>query len=159
MKTLQQITVVMILTALLAACAEDGRLTKRDVGMVAGGAAGGAAGAAIWSHDPAAQTLGTIMGVVVGAAVGGWLGGQWDDYDRRQVAHSLEYNRDNAPAQWTNPNTNQSYTVRPVNTYYDAQGAPCREFTETIYVDGKPETGRGTACRQPDGTWRIVSGQ
>jgi len=32
----------------------------------------------------------------------------------------------------------------------------CRQFTHTIYIDGKPQTARGTACRNPDGTWQPV---
>lgn len=140
---------------LLTACAQDGTITKKDVGMVVGGAAGGAAGSAIWAGNPAAQTLGTIMGVIVGAAVGGYVGARLDDYDRQQMAYTLENNRDNAPAQWRNPNTNRGYSMAPTRTYSEPGGAPCREFTQTVYIDGKPETAKGTACRQPDGVWRI----
>ncbi len=32
--------------------------------------------------------------------------------------------------------------------------APCREFTRTITIGGHRETGYGTACRQPDGSWQ-----
>ena len=43
----------------------------------------------------------------------------------------------------------------PVNTA-DATG-PCREFQTHIIIDGKSEPAHGTACRQPDGTWRVVN--
>lgn len=33
----------------------------------------------------------------------------------------------------------------------------CREYTSTANINGKPVQTYGTACRQPDGTWRIVS--
>ncbi|MDH3703075.1 MAG: hypothetical protein OEU46_17350 [Alphaproteobacteria bacterium] len=36
-------------------------------------------------------------------------------------------------------------------------GGPCREFQESIVIDGKPQRAYGTACRQPDGTWKRVS--
>lgn len=36
-------------------------------------------------------------------------------------------------------------------------GGPCREFQETIMIDGKPQRAYGMACRQPDGTWKRVS--
>jgi surface antigen len=36
-----------------------------------------------------------------------------------------------------------------------AQGA-CRPFTQTVYVAGRPYQGQGTACRQPDGAWRMT---
>jgi len=35
-------------------------------------------------------------------------------------------------------------------------GAYCREFQSEIIVGGERETGYGTACRQPDGSWKIV---
>ena len=43
----------------------------------------------------------------------------------------------------------------PMNTA-DATG-PCREFQTHIIIDGKSEPAHGTACRQPDGTWRVVN--
>lgn len=33
----------------------------------------------------------------------------------------------------------------------------CREYTSTITVAGQPTQQVGTACRQPDGSWRIVN--
>uniref|UniRef100_A0A7C4AH30 Surface antigen domain-containing protein n=1 Tax=Fundidesulfovibrio putealis TaxID=270496 RepID=A0A7C4AH30_9BACT len=141
---------------LFAACADDGTIRKRDVGMVAGGAAGGVAGGAIGGNDPAGRVMGTIAGVIIGAAVGGYLGSLWDDYDRKQAAYALETSRDNRPTQWRNPNTGSSNTFEPTRTYYD-HDTPCREYTQTIYIDGKKQVGRGTACRQADGTWRITN--
>lgn len=39
-----------------------------------------------------------------------------------------------------------------------ASGAPyCREYQATSTIDGRPQPVYGTACRQADGTWRIVS--
>ncbi|HEV2677670.1 MAG TPA: hypothetical protein VGV37_24280 [Aliidongia sp.] len=32
----------------------------------------------------------------------------------------------------------------------------CREYQSTIQVNGQPQPSYGTACLQPDGTWRIV---
>lgn len=31
----------------------------------------------------------------------------------------------------------------------------CREFTQTIRIDGQPHESYGTACLRPDGTWQI----
>jgi surface antigen len=33
-----------------------------------------------------------------------------------------------------------------------SQGS-CRSFTQTVFVAGRPYVGRGSACRQADGTW------
>jgi hypothetical protein len=35
--------------------------------------------------------------------------------------------------------------------------AYCREFQTTTLVNGQPQPSYGTACRQPDGAWKIVS--
>jgi surface antigen len=40
---------------------------------------------------------------------------------------------------------------------YVQNGRNCRAYTETIYIDGRPQTARGTACRNPDGTWRPLA--
>lgn len=72
---------------------------------------------------------------------------------------ALENNRTNQASTWVNPDTGESGTVVPVRTFEDAQGGPCREFQRTIVIGGREERGYGTACRQPDGTWRIASGQ
>ena len=39
------------------------------------------------------------------------------------------------------------------NPAYVDRGHNCRSYTHTIYIDGQPQTARGTACRNPDGTW------
>ena len=155
-KHIARILLLAFALNMLAACADDGTIRKRDVGMVGGAVGGAIAGNAIGGSDPTARVLGIVAGGLVGAAVGGYLGSLWDDYDRKQASACLESTPDNKPATWKNPNTNSESTVTPVNTYYQADNTPCREFTQTITIDGKPETGRGTACRQPDGTWRMT---
>lgn len=72
---------------------------------------------------------------------------------------ALEYNPTNQSSTWVNPDTGGSGTVTPVRTYANGQGQPCREFQQTIIIDGREEQGYGTACRQPDGSWQVVSGQ
>lgn len=73
-----------------------------------------------------------------------------------QVA--LENNRTNQSSTWVNPDTGTSGTVTPVRTFENARGEPCREFQQPIVIGGREEQGYGIACRQPDGTWRIVAG-
>lgn len=38
----------------------------------------------------------------------------------------------------------------------DAAGNQCREFQQTVTIGGEIETAYGTACLQPDGSWKIV---
>ncbi len=37
----------------------------------------------------------------------------------------------------------------------DASG--CRDYTHTVYLDGRPQSGSGKACRQPNGDWKFQS--
>ena len=36
-------------------------------------------------------------------------------------------------------------------------GRYCREFQHEVTIGGKREQGYGTACRQPDGSWEVIS--
>lgn len=38
-----------------------------------------------------------------------------------------------------------------------AQDSDCRPYNSTTVIDGTPQQLTGTACRQPDGSWRIVN--
>jgi surface antigen len=58
---------------------------------------------------------------------------------------------------WQNPDSGNAGTVMPTRTYQTASGQYCREYQQTISVGGERHQSYGTACRQPDGTWRIIS--
>jgi hypothetical protein len=47
----------------------------------------------------------------------------------------------------------------PTSDYYQGPGGQtCRQYGTTVYMSGQPQTTYGTACLQPDGTWRMVNG-
>lgn len=73
------------------------------------------------------------------------------------LQYALEYNKTNQAADWLNPDTGRSGVVLPVRTFFDAQRRPCREFTTIITIDGEKQQGYGTACRQSNGAWHVVS--
>ena len=58
---------------------------------------------------------------------------------------------------WSNPDSGNRGAVTPVREGTSSSGRYCREFQQTIVVGGETQSGYGTACRQPDGSWRIVS--
>lgn len=49
----------------------------------------------------------------------------------------------------------------PVNPagpiYMSRSGQLCREYQSTIMIGGVPQPSHGTACQQPDGSWRVVN--
>lgn len=56
---------------------------------------------------------------------------------------------------WNQGNASGSVTALRDGT--STNGRYCREFQQKVTVGGKTENAYGTACRQPDGTWEIVS--
>jgi surface antigen len=38
-----------------------------------------------------------------------------------------------------------------------ATGDGCRAYSQTIYVSGRPNRGRGVGCKQPGGSWKMTS--
>ena len=133
--------------------------SKAAWGTVLGGAGGGLLGASLGKNADGDRALVyTAVGTLVGAMLGNSIGTSLDAADRQYAdttaSDALEYNRSGTPSSWRNPDTgNYGYTT-PTRTY-GSNGYDCRDYETTIYVDGRPETARGTACRQPDGTWRI----
>ena len=52
---------------------------------------------------------------------------------------------------------NASGYVTPTREGNSSAGRYCREFQHEITIGGKQEQGHGTACRQPDGSWELIS--
>lgn len=127
--------------------------TKEDQGALIGLIVGGVVGNQIGGGS--GRTIATIVGSVAGAAIGGSIGRSMDDTDRLKAAHTLETVRTDVSAQWVNPDTGYEYTVTPTRTY-DSGDGPCREYTVDAEIGGKTEQIYGTACRQADGSWKVI---
>lgn len=57
---------------------------------------------------------------------------------------------------WENPATGNFGTVRPGGpASAGADGRLCRDFIRTWTYDGSTSTLRGSACRDPNGLWRL----
>jgi len=139
--------------SLLVGCANTG--AKTGVGAATGAAAGGLIAAAAGGG-----TTGIIGGVLLGGLVGGAVGNALDQRDQRLAyeanQQAFENSRSGSATEWRNPDSGHSGTVTPTNTFQNANGQNCREFQQTVTVGGKSEQAYGTACRQPDGSWKIV---
>ncbi len=83
-----------------------------------------------------------------------------DQRDKRLAAEAQQKALESAPTgkpvAWTNPDNGHAGTVTPVRTYQSG-GTYCREFQSNVTIDGKPDKAYGTACRQPDGAWKVQS--
>lgn len=125
---------------------------QEQAGMVIGGALGGLLGSQVGQGH--GRTAAIIVGTLAGAAIGGSIGRSMDETDKLKTAHTLETVRTGVSSTWQNPDTHNDYTVTPTRTYETAQG-PCREYTIDAIIGGKEEKVYGTACRQPDGSWKV----
>ncbi len=146
------------LTALSLSACDYG--TKEGIGTIAGAGLGAWAGSAVESRGD-----GGVVAVAVGTVLGGLIGNQigkgLDKVDRqeaRQAQYSgLEYGRSGQTNQWYNPDSGNGGSITPKAAYQNKSGQYCREYQQNISVGGKTETAYGTACRQPDGTWKVVN--
>ena len=132
--------------------------SKQDQGLVGGAVAGGILGNA--AGRGGGRPAATILGAVVGGIVGSQIGRSMDRQDRilAQQAEIMALERGEAgrPTPWRNPENGRYGEVVPMQPYERVGYGRCRDFTHTIYIDGRPEVMRNTACRNPDGTWRTV---
>ncbi|HSI42278.1 MAG TPA: glycine zipper domain-containing protein [Xanthobacteraceae bacterium] len=141
----------------IAGCSSDGGLgPKTTTGAATGAVAGGIIGAVA-----SRNVGGAAVGALIGGLVGGTIGATLDDDDRRRAAaaeaQALEYGGPGAPVSWRGANGNYG-TIVAGPVYPMGPSPQCREYTHTIYIGGQPQTGRGTACRNPDGSWTPVAG-
>ena len=129
---------------------------KAVLGSLGGAAVGGGI-AAIAGGNPAAIAI----SVVGGALIGGFIGHQMDQKDKliaeQTAAKALESNRTGQSSGWKNPDSGNSGTITPTKTYQSGSGQYCREYRQEVIIGGEKQQAYGTACRQPDGTWKIQS--
>ena len=96
---------------------------------------------------------------VVGGLAGTQIGRSLDAGDRgRALAaeySALEYGRTGATTPWSDSFTGRYGEVVP-GAAYRVNDMTCREYVHTIVVDSRSETGRATACRGADGSWRVA---
>ncbi|HKK16373.1 MAG TPA: RT0821/Lpp0805 family surface protein [Gammaproteobacteria bacterium] len=130
------------------------------LGTLAGAAIGGLVGSQFGSGTGKSVAIGA--GVVAGGFLGNKIGKELSckdqEYHYDTTQNALETQKTGQSSTWTNPDTGHSGEVTPTRTYTAADGTPCREFEQTIFVDGEYENIQGTACRQSDGTWKPVNG-
>jgi surface antigen len=141
-----------------AACQDAGQ--KQTFGTLLGAVGGALAGSQV------GKGRGQLVAVAAGTLLGGFLGSEigksLDRADRLAMEQTTQRTLEATPSgdsvSWRNPDSGNYGTVRPQPSYQNASGQYCREYAQTITVDGKTETAHGTACRQPDGSWKIVNG-
>ncbi|BAP55052.1 17 kDa surface antigen precursor [Thioploca ingrica] len=143
---------ILIINLFLVACGSEMMPSKQTTGAVIGGLGGGIAGSQIGKGR--GRDVAMVVGTLLGAALGGSIGSSMDQTDVLRTQQALSYNRTGQQVSWQNPDTQAQYTVTPTNTFRNNSGQDCRSYTTVAVIEGKREELHGTACRQPDGTWK-----
>lgn len=156
----KKVITLCLCAAMLTGCSQDmltnrsGNVNKSTVGGLLG-AAGGA-----WIGSNIGGGTGNIVAIAAGTLLGAYAGHSFGSSldaadEARANASAQRAFQSNRSTTWHNPNTQHSGTITPTKTKY-VGNSYCREYTQTIRVGGKAQQAYGMACRQADGTWKIV---
>ena len=152
-------TLVVLLTAASLAACTGAPGSKENGGTLVGAALGGLVGSKVGRGrgQLAAVAIGAVTGAFLGRSVGQSLDRVDRLFARRAVSHGLEHKASGQSTSWSNPDSGNRGTITPVRTYREMSGRYCREYQQTVTVGGRTEQAYGTACRQPDGSWKVVN--
>ncbi len=150
-----RIIVAATVAALLSGCGPEA--SKQDSGLVVGAVAGGLIGNAAGRGGgrPAAAILGAVVGGIVGSEVGRSMDKQDRILAQQAELIALERGQSGVVTPWRNPDNGRYGEVIPMEPYRRGP-QDCRDYTHRIFIDGRPQVMRSTACRNPDGTWSNV---
>jgi surface antigen len=153
----KRLSIATLLALNLNACQSAQNAPKQTVGTLMGAGVGALLGAQLGEGKGklAAVVIGTLGGAYLGSEIGKSLDAADLMYMEQNAQSTLEYSKTDERSSWKNPDSGNSGTFKPTRTYAKSSGQSCREYETTIYVDGREETGTGTACRQSDGSWKI----
>lgn len=128
---------------------------KPIIGTVIGGVAGGLIGNQFGRGN--GNTAATIGGVLIGAIFGNNVGTTLSRTDTGCMAQALEYARPGTQVVWQEQSGRSAYSILPTKNFQNDEGQYCREYQANVRISGKIKKSYGTACRQPDGQWRIMN--
>jgi surface antigen len=158
-RTMKHLIKVAICVLALSSCTQPGVGPKEAGGTLVGAGVGGLIGSKFGSGTGKLVTTG--LGVLLGGLMGNEVGKSLDRADQLAMTQvTLQSLNTGQPGQvftWSNPQTGHYGTVVPLHTYTSLEGSYCREYQQTIFVGGEAQHAYGTACRQPDGSWQIIS--
>lgn len=130
---------------------------KATAGTLLGGVVGGIAGSRFGGGTGKLVAVG--VGTLLGAALGNAAGQSLDRADAayaQQAAGQAYMAPTGSTVRWNNPQNGNWGSYTPTRDGTGPYGELCREFQTTISVGGQLQQGFGTACRQADGSWRVV---
>ena len=139
----------------LAACSTNN--SGIVTGTIADRPAGANPGVVIDSPVGTGSTVpvGAIEGALSGADVGQSLTERDREIALSAEYEALEYGRPGQTTRWRNRKSGNRGEIS-VGSTYQVNRLDCREYTHTVSISGRNRVVKGTACRQPDGVWRVL---
>jgi len=158
---LGRVIVVALIGLPLVACAgnpQTGAGPNENTGTLLGALSGAVVGSQFGRGG--GRVVGAVAGAAIGGLIGNRIGAALDDEDRARAyeaqMQALDTGASGAPVSWRNEDSGRYGTVVP-GPAYQRNAMTCRQYTHTVYIDGRPQVARGTACRNPEGNWIAVS--
>jgi surface antigen len=112
----------------------------------------GAFASPLRSEQPMSASIAEAM---AGGLIGRSLGEDLDRGDRQRALEAeyraLEYTASGEPVAWHSGARLSGQVVAAPPYRVGSQN--CRQYTHTVRQNGAERVGRGTACRNPDGSW------
>ncbi len=156
MITISRMLCALVVAVAVTGCANDGG--RRQVGGAYGSAVGGLHGSVIGRDKE--QLAPTAAGTLLGGYLGSEVGKSLDRVDRphaeEAAQNSLGASPDGQTSRWSNPDTGHDGTFTPINAYLSADDFLCRDYNQSVTVDGQTQDAYGTACLDYHGSWRVV---
>ena len=137
---------------LLGGCMQ-GHGPKQTGGLLVGGGLGALAGSQIGNGSGrlAAVAIGTLAGAALGNEVGRSLD-RADQLEMSAAAKAARHAPIGSPIRWENPSSGNYGSITPRREgRHRRSGAVCREFSNSLTIDGQTEDFVGVACRARDG--------
>ena len=135
-----QLAIPLIAVAILSGCSTTSG-SKSDGGTFSS-LTGGA-------KKPATGVIAALGNGLIGNA-------SLDASDRKRALQAeyqaLEYSPAGKTVEWKNSSGTRSGEVVAAQPY-QVGSQNCRQYTHTVRIDGTPQSARGTACRNEDGSW------
>lgn len=154
------LVVAMAATFALTGCMEtlNGLGNKQTIGAGTGAVLGGVVGSKFGKGT--GQLVGVGLGAVLGGMIGNEIGRSLDKADQMYANRAMDQAATapvNRTISWNNPESGNYGYVTPVRDGRSNDGRYCREYQQTIYIDGRAQTANGTACQNKDGTWDLAN--
>ena len=155
------VTNVVFAAALgLGGCA--GMSQNETAGTVVGGVLG-AVGGNQFGKGRGKEAM-TAIGAIVGATLGHEIGRSLDETSTRRqekaAGRALESGEVGQRIAWENPENSQGPAKGATvitRQGRDSDGNTCREFQQEVTIGGETRHAYGTACRDGNGDWQLVS--